>query len=56
MPNSADPDQTAPVGAVWSGCTLFACILNLVSNVRQWFVADEDFSRQHFQMHFLLAI
>ena len=22
--NSVDPDQTAPEGAVWSGCTLFA--------------------------------
>ena len=22
--NSADPDQTAPTGAVWSGSTLFA--------------------------------
>ena len=22
--NSADPDQTAPIGAVWSGSTLFA--------------------------------
>ena len=22
--NSADPDQTAPSGAVWSGSTLFA--------------------------------
>ena len=24
MTNSVDPDQTAPVGAVWSGSTLFA--------------------------------
>ena len=24
MANSVDPDQTAPVGAVWSGFTLFA--------------------------------
>ena len=22
-PNSVDPDQTAPIGAVWSGSTLF---------------------------------
>ena len=28
MANSVDPDQTAPIGAVWSGSTLFACILN----------------------------
>ena len=25
--NSADPDQTAPAGAVWSGSTLFAISL-----------------------------
>ena len=24
MANSVDPDQTAPLGAVWSGCALFA--------------------------------
>ena len=27
--NSVDPDQTAPIGAVCSGSTLFASILNL---------------------------
>ena len=36
MANSVDPDQTAPI---------------VVSNARQLFQA-EDFSRQHFQMHF----
>ena len=29
MANSVDPDQTAPIGAVCSGSTLFATILNL---------------------------
>ena len=29
MANSVDPDQTAPRGAVFSGFTLFASILNL---------------------------
>ena len=29
MANSMDPDQTAPIGAVCSGSTLFALILNL---------------------------
>ena len=29
MANSVDPDQTAPNGAVCSGSTLFASILNL---------------------------
>ena len=53
MANSVNPDQTAPapIGAVWSGSTLFACILKFASNVWQLFAAD-DLSRQHFQMHF----
>ena len=29
MAKSVDPDQTAPIGAVCSGYTLFATILNL---------------------------
>ena len=29
MANSVDPDQTAPIGVVCSGSTLFASILNL---------------------------
>ena len=29
MANSEDPDQTAPIGAVCSGSTLFASVLNL---------------------------
>ena len=29
MANSMEPDQTAPIGAVCSGSTLFASILNL---------------------------
>ena len=29
MANSVDTDQTAPIGAVCSGSTLFASILNL---------------------------
>ena len=29
MANSVDPEQTAPIGAVCSGFTLFASILNL---------------------------
>ena len=29
MTNSVDPDQTAPIGAVCSGSTLFASVLNL---------------------------
>ena len=47
MTNSVDPAQTAPVGAVWSGSTLFASILKFVSNVRHLFAAD-DFSGRIF--------
>ena len=54
MANNVDPDQTAPIGAVYSGSMLFASILKFVSNVRQLFAAD-NFSRRHFQMHFFLG-
>ena len=30
--NNADPDQTAPEGAVWSGSALFAIPLSSLSN------------------------
>ena len=40
MANSVDPDQTAPIGAVCSRATLFACILKIASNVRQLFSVD----------------
>ena len=43
MTNSVNPDQTAPIGAVCSGPTLFASILKFVINVWQFFAAD-DFS------------
>ena len=55
MANSVETDQTAPIGAVCSGSTLFACILKFASNVRQLFAGD-DFSKRHFQMHFLGAL
>ena len=29
MANSVDPNQTAPIGAVWFGSSLFASMLNL---------------------------
>ena len=55
MANSVDPNQTAPIGAVCSGSTLFASILNSSVKYRQLFAAD-DFSRRHFQMHFFLEL
>ena len=41
MANSVDPDQTAPIGAVCSGSSLFASILNssVGSAVAQWWSA-----------------
>ena len=30
--NNADPDQTAPKGAVWSGSTLFAISFSILRN------------------------
>ena len=47
MANSVDPDQTAPIGAVCSGSTLFAFILNLSvmlgSFLQQMTSADDIF-------------
>ena len=54
MANSVDPHQTAPIGAVCSGSTLFASILKIVSNIRQLFAAD-DFSGRHFSDAFFLG-
>ena len=57
MAESVDPDQTAPIGAVCSGSTLFASILDssvmLGNYMKQTTSAD---SRRHFQMHFFLAL
>ena len=54
MANNVDPDQTAPIGAVCSGSTLFAFFTKVVSIVRQLFAAD-DFSRHHFSDAFFLG-
>ena len=47
MANSVDPEQTASIGAVCSGSTLFASILNLSvmqgNNVQQMTSADNIF-------------
>ena len=47
MANSVDPDMTAPKGAVCSGYTLFASILNSSVNVgnylQQTTLADDIF-------------
>ena len=47
MANSMDPEQTAPIGAVCSGSTLFVSILNLSvmlgNYLQQTTSADEIF-------------
>ena len=48
MTNSVDPDQTAPTGAVCSGSTLFASILNssvLQGNYFQQTISADDIFR-----------
>ena len=54
MVNIVDPDQTAPIGAVCSGSTLFPSIPN-------WSVMSGNYLQQtpstddNFQMHFFLG-
>ena len=48
MANSVDPDQTAPIGAVFSGSTLFASILNssvMLGNYLQQITSVDDILR-----------
>ena len=54
MANSVDPDQTAPIGAVCSGSTLFAFILN--SSVMLDIFCSRRLQQTNFQMHFFLAL
>ena len=52
MANSVDPDQTAPIGAVCSGSTLFASILNLSLIIGNYLQQTTTADGRHFQMHF----
>ena len=48
MANSVDPDQTAPIGAVCSGSTLFVSLLNLsviIDNYLQQTTSADDIFR-----------
>ena len=48
MANKKEPDQTAPIGAVCSGSTLFASILNLsvmLGNYLQQMASADDIFR-----------
>ena len=51
MANSVNPDQTAPIGAVCSGSTLFASILNssvMLGNYLQQTTSADDIFRCNF--------
>ena len=55
MANSVDPDQTAPIGAVCSGASLFASVLNLsviLGNYLQQTTSADDI----FKCTFFLAL
>ena len=55
MSNSVDPDETAPIGAVCSGSTLFASILNLsvmLGNYLQQQLQQTTFSDAFFSWRF----
>ena len=48
MANSVDPEQTAPIGAVYSGSTLFASMLNssvMLGNYLQQMTSADDIFR-----------
>ena len=55
MANSVDPDKTAPIGAVCSGSTLFASILNssvMFGNYWQLTISADDIFRCIFSWRF----
>ena len=58
MADSVDPDQTATIDGSYRSSLFWVhavCFyIKFASNVRQLFAAD-NFSRQHFQMHFFLG-
>ena len=54
MANSVDPDQTAPIGAVCTGSTLFVSILNL-SVMLGKYLQQTTSADGHFQMHCFLG-
>ena len=52
MANNVDPDQTAPIGAVCSGSTLFASMLNssvMLGNYLQQTTFSDVFFSWHFK-------
>ena len=54
MATSVDPDQTAPIGIVCSGSTLFASIPNLSVMLGNYL--QQMTSADNIQMYFFLAL
>ena len=55
MANSVDPDQTAPIGALCSGSTLYASILYssvMLGNYMQQTTSADDIFRCTFSLRF----
>ena len=55
MAVSVEPDQTAPIGAVWSGSTLFASILDssvILGNYMKQTTSADDIFRCIFSWRF----
>ena len=55
MANSVDPDQTAPIGVVCSGSTLFVLILNspvMLGNYLQLTTSADNIFQCIFSWHF----
>ena len=53
--NSVDPDKTAPIGALCSGSTLFASIVNssvMLGNYLQQMTSADDIFRCNFSWRF----
>ena len=55
MANIVDPDQTAPIGAVCSGSTLFASILNS-SVISDNYLQQTTIAEDIFECIFFLAL
>ena len=59
MANTLDPDQTAPIGAVCSGSTLFASILNssvILGNYLQQTTSADNIFRCIFSWNYCISV
>ena len=56
MANTVDPDQTAPIGAVCSGSTLFASILNSSVKLGSYYLQQTTLADYIVRFIFFLAL